>query len=121
MVDVAFPYHLDDRGRTATAGYDDHVRQMLELLLFTRVGERVNRSDFGCGLLDQVFSPNAPEIAAALNVTITAAIGRWLGDVISLTALEVTAEESQLTVFISYLVLATSSPAELTTSIPGVA
>jgi phage baseplate assembly protein W len=118
MLEVTFPYQLDDRGRTATATYEDHIEEMLELLLFTRPGERVNWPDFGCGLLDMVFGPNSPEIAAALSVTITAAIGRWLGDVISLTALDVSAEDSTLTVVISYVVAATGAPAESTMSIP---
>ena len=92
-IEIAFPYGLDDRGRTATATYDDHVEQMLELLLFTRPGERVNLPTFGCGLLDQVFAPNSPEIAAALNVTIAAAISLWLRDVLSVTSLDVTAQD----------------------------
>ena len=118
MLEVEFPYHLDDRGRTATTDYESHVREMLELLLLTRPGERVNRPDFGCGLLDLVFGPNSPEVAAALTVTITAAVGRWLADVISLTAVDVAAEESTLSVSISYGVIATGSEAELTLSIP---
>ena len=119
-MDIEFPYQLSPQGSTAVAASrDDHIAQMLEQLLFTRPGERVNRPDFGCGLYDMVFAPNSPEIAAALNVTITAAIGRWLGDVISLTALDVTAEESVLRVFIAYVVLATGTPAELTMSVPG--
>ena len=92
-IEIAFPYGLDDRGRTGTATYDDHVEQMLELLLFTRPGDRVDQPTFGCGLLDQVFAPNSPEIAAALNVTIAAAISLWLRDVISVSSLDVTAEE----------------------------
>lgn len=118
MLQVAFPYTLDDRGRTATVTYEEHIEQMLALLLFTRPGERVNRPDFGCGLLDMVFAPNSPEVAAALNVTITAAISRWLGDVISLTALDVTAVEGTLTVFVAYVVLATGDAAQMTMSIP---
>ena len=118
MIEIAFPYGLDDRGRTATASYDDHVEQMLELLLLTEPGERVNQPTFGCGLLDQVFAPNSPEIAAALSVTIAAAISLWLRDVLAVTSLDVTAE-GQLIVTIGYTVLATSSPASLTLSVPG--
>jgi uncharacterized protein len=117
-IEIAFPYALDDRGRTATTTYDDHVRQMLELLLFTRPGERVNLPTFGCGLLDQVFAPNSPEIAAALNVTIAAAISLWLHDVLSVASLDVTAEGSQLIVGIGYTVLATGSAVNLTLSVP---
>jgi uncharacterized protein len=118
-IEVAFPYCLDDRGRTATATYDDHIEQMLLLLLFTRPGERVNLPTFGCGLLDQVFAPNSPEIAAALNVTVAAAISLWLQDVLSLTSLDVTAQDNQLTFNIGYTVLATGSPTNLTVSVPG--
>jgi len=120
MMEIAFPYGLDDRGRTATATYNDHVEQMLELLLLTQPGERVNQPTFGCGLLDQVFAPNSPEIAAALNVTIAAAISLWLRDVLSVTSLDVTAQGSQLIVNIGYTVLATGSATNLTLSTPGV-
>jgi phage baseplate assembly protein W len=117
-IEVAFPYGLDDRGRTATATYNDHVEQMLLLLLFTRPGERVNLPTFGCGLLDHLFAPNSPEIAAALNVTIAAAISLWLQDVLQVTSLDVTAQGSQLNVNIGYIVLATGSPTNLTLSVP---
>ena len=117
---VAFPYGLDGRGRTATASYADHVEQMLLLLLLTRPGERVNQPTFGCGLLDQVFAPNSPEIAAALNVTIAAAISLWLHDVLAVTSLDVSSHDSQLTVNIGYIVLATGSATSLTLSTPGV-
>ncbi|MGZ4215252.1 MAG: GPW/gp25 family protein [Solirubrobacteraceae bacterium] len=118
MLEVAFPYNLDDRGRTATATHNDHVEQMLELLLLTSPGERVNQPAFGCGLLDMAFAPNSPEVAAALNVTISAAIGLWLGDVISLTSLDVSSQENQLHVSIAYTVLATNTTANLTLSVP---
>jgi phage baseplate assembly protein W len=118
-IEIAFPYQLDDRGRTATATYDAHVEQMLELLLLTRQGERVNQPTFGCGLIDAVFAPNSPEIAAALTVTIAAAISLWLRDVLSVTSLEVTAQGSLLNVSIDYTVLATGSPASLALSVPG--
>jgi len=58
-------------------------------------------------------------IAAALSVTIAAAISLWLRDVLAVTSLDVTADEGQLIVTIGYTVLATSSPASLTLSVPG--
>lgn len=119
MVDVAFPYHLDDRGRTATVRPDEHILQMLEQLLFTRPGERVNRPDFGCGLLDLVFAPNSPELAATLDVTVGAAVQRWLGDVITLTSLDVIADDSRLTVTLAYEILATGAAGAATLAVPG--
>ena len=108
-LDVAFPFTVDGRGRTAASGYDDHVRDMIELLLFTSPGQRVMRPDFGCGLGDLVFEPNSPEIAASLQSTVQASLQRWLGDVIDVVSVEVTSEDSTLRVFVAYVVRATGA------------
>ena len=104
-MNIDFPFHFDHLGRTATTVYDDHVRDMIEQLLFTNPGERVNRPDFGSGLLQLVFTPNSPELAAALQFTIQASFQRWLGDVIDVQALEVTSEDSTLRIVVQYVVL----------------
>jgi len=103
-MNIDFPFHCDSLGRTATTDDDDHVRDMIEQLLFTNPGERVNRPDFGSGLLQMVFAPNSPELASALQFTVQAALGRYLGDVIDLQQLTVTAEDATLTVTVSYVV-----------------
>src|SRR5260370_15951974 len=102
-MDIDFPYHFDSRGRTAATDADDHVRDMIDQLIFTNPGERVNRPDFGSGLLQMIFGPNSPELAAALQVTLKAALQRWLGDVIAVRSLDVSAVDSTLTVNLSYL------------------
>ena len=107
-MDIDFPYHFDGRGRTATTTYGEHVRDMIEQLLFTNPGERVNRPDFGSGLLQLIFAPNSPELAAALQFTVQAALQQWLGDVIQVQALEVSSEDSKLQVELKYLVLSTA-------------
>ncbi len=101
-MNIDFPFHFDGRGRTATTGDDDHVRDMIEQLLLTAAGERVNRPEFGSGLLQMIFAPNSPEIAAALQFTTEAAIQRWLGDLIELHALEVNSDDATLTVTVRY-------------------
>ena len=107
-MDLDFPYHLDSRGHSAGTGRDDHVRDMIEQLLFTSPGERVMRPDFGSGLLQMVFAPNSPEIATTIQFTLQAALQKWLGDVIAVRQLSVDAVDSTLTVSLSYLVRATS-------------
>jgi uncharacterized protein len=115
---VAFPYHLDARGRTAvTASRDDHIRQMLEQLLFTRPGERVNRPDFGCGLADLVFEPNSARLAAALEVMVVTSVGQWLGDVIALQNVDIESQDEKLLVNISYVVKATGEPGSTTVAV----
>jgi phage baseplate assembly protein W len=98
-----FPWHFDARGRTATVDDDEHLRDMIEQLLFTSPGERVNRPDFGSGVLELVFAPNSPELAAALQFTMRAALQRWLGDVLEVQDLEVTSDDASLRVDVAYL------------------
>ena len=104
-MNIDFPYHFDSRGRTATADRDDHARDMIEQLIFTNPGERVNRLDFGSGLLQLAFAPNSPELAATVQFTLRAALQRWLGDVIEVHDLNVDATDSTLTIALKYLVL----------------
>jgi len=103
-INIAYPFHLNNKGRTALSTADDHVREMLEQLLFTSPGERVNRPDFGSGIQQLVFEPTSPELAAALQFALKAAIQRWLGDIIQLQGLEVTSQESTLSIVIQYII-----------------
>ena len=109
-MNIDFPFGFDSRGRTATAGDDEHIRDMLEQLIFTNPGERVHRPDFGSGVLQLVFAPNSPELAAALQFTMQAAIQRWLGDLIDLHALEVSSEDAALRIDVQYVVRRTNQP-----------
>jgi phage baseplate assembly protein W len=103
-MNIDFPFHFDTRGRTASTDADDHVRDMIEQFLFTNAGERVNRPDFGSGLLQMVFAPNSPELAAALQFTVQAGLQQWLGDLIEVQRLEVTSDGATLRVELQYLV-----------------
>ena len=103
-MNIDFPFHFDSRGRTALTDDDDHIRDMIEQFLFTNAGERVNRPDFGSGLLQIIFAPNSPELATALQHTIQAGLQRWLGDLIEVRGLTVESEDSTVHINIQYLV-----------------
>jgi Bacteriophage baseplate protein W len=103
-MNIDFPFHFDGRGRSAATDDDEHIRDMIEQFLFTNAGERVNRPDFGSGLLQLVFAPNSPELAATVQFTIQAGLQRWLSDVIAVQKVEVTSEDSTLRVLVQYVV-----------------
>ena len=105
---IDFPLHFDSRGQTAKADYDHHIRDMIEQLIFTNPGERVNRPDFGSGLLQLIFAPNSPELAATVQFTVQAAIQQWLGDLIDLEELEVISSGSTLQLEMTYIVRQTA-------------
>ena len=109
MMQVDYPFSFDNRGRTADTPADDHIRDLIEQVLFTSPGERVNRPTFGCGLNQLVFAPNSPELAAATQFLVQGALQQWLGDLIVVNSVQVVSEDSTLTVTISYLVRQTQT------------
>src|SRR5215469_12141295 len=109
-MNINYPFYFDHRGRTAAADDDKHIRDMIEELLFTNPGERVNRPDFGSGVQQLVFAPNSPELAAALQFTLQGAVQRWLGDLIQLQNLKVTSSEARLTIDLQYAKRRTNQP-----------
>ncbi len=104
-----FPVRIDGRGRTAAAGPDEHVRDLIEQVLFTAPGERVMRPEFGCGLLRMVFEPGGSEAAAATQYLVQGALERELGDVIVLEGVSVEAVDAALVVTVAYVVRATQA------------
>ncbi|WP_144109690.1 GPW/gp25 family protein [Paraburkholderia sp. BCC1886] len=107
-MNIAYPFRFDPRGRTAQASDAEHVRDMIEQLLFSNPGDRVNRPDLGSGLQQMVFAPNSPELSAALQFTVQASLQRWLGDVIDIKALTVVSDESALRVDVQYMIRGTT-------------
>jgi len=102
-MNIDFPYGVDTRGRTAGADDEDHVRDMIEQVLFTAPGERVNRPTFGSGLLQLVFAPNSDALAATTQFLAQGALQQWLGDVITVEEVSVQNEDSRLTVTVRYI------------------
>lgn len=109
-VEVGFPFKVDGYGRIADPDYERHVEQMIELLLFTAPGERVNRPDFGCGLLQLIFGPDTESVASATSYLVQGALRQWLGEVIAVRHVEVKPVESNLQISISYVLLRDQQP-----------
>jgi hypothetical protein len=105
MIQISYPYQIDSRGHTAPATADDHIRHMIEQVLFTDPGERVNRPDFGAGVRQLLFAPVNDEMAAAAEFLIRGALQQWLGDLIQVEAVQVhaPATESNLQIVIQYV------------------
>lgn len=106
---VDFPFHVDGRGRTAEAPDEAYVRDLIEEVLFTTPGERVNRPEFGTGLMQLVFGPNSDELAATIQLLVRSALQQWLGDLISVEQVSAETRDSSLTIEVDYSLLATGT------------
>ncbi len=103
---VAFPLALRPNGLTRTDD-DRHavVRQLLEQLLFTNPGERVNRPTLGCGLMRDVFAARDEHLVTATRYQVKAEIEKWLGDVLRNVSVVVEGERSSLEILVGYQLL----------------
>jgi phage baseplate assembly protein W len=90
----------------AERSYEEHVDQMIRQVLLTAPGERINRPEFGCGVRRMLFAPNSDVSASLAQVSVHQALDRWLGTVITVDNVTVTAVDSMLTINISYVLLA---------------
>ena len=97
-----FPFGVDASGATATAGEDDHVRDLIMQVLFTNPGERVNRPEFGCGLRSLVFLPNSSALAAATQALVKGALQTWLEREIHVEAVQIEPRDERLEVTVAY-------------------
>lgn len=102
MQHVDDPLRIDTTGRTARTDDETHVRQMIEQVLLTAPGERVNRPSFGCGLQRLVFEPNSDTLAAASQLIVQGALQQWLGAVIAVDDVRIEVIDSTLHVEIGY-------------------
>jgi len=110
-MNIDFPYHVDSRGRTAEASDAEHVRDLVEQVLFTAAGERVNRPDFGTGLSQLVFAPNSDELAATIQFLVRGALQQWLGDRIRVDAVVAESRDASLEIDVRYTILLTQTAA----------
>ena len=107
---LLYPYQFDGRGHTTEADEATYIRGLIEQVLFTSPGERVMRPDFGSGLMQLVFAPNSPELAATTQFLVQGSLQQWLGDLIALQAVEVEAVDSTLSVSVRYVIRRTGAP-----------
>jgi phage baseplate assembly protein W len=119
MDTLDFPYRFDGRGRTATTGTADHIRDLIEQVLFTSPGERVMRPDFGAGLLTLVFEPNSTTLAATATFLVQSALQQHLSHLIAVREVAVENIDATLQVTIRYAVLPEGTAQQATFVVPG--
>jgi phage baseplate assembly protein W len=106
-MNIAFPYCFDTTGHTAQTDPLTHIADMIEQILFTAPGERVNRPTFGSGTAQLVFAPNSDVLATAQQNVIQASLQMWLSDLISVQSVNVVPSDATLQITVVYTVLQT--------------
>lgn len=105
---IRYPFWINGlSGRAAEEGdYALYIRQLIRQVLLTTKGERVCRPQFGAGVRRQVFAPLSNETAALTRTLVLESLNRWLGRLIRVDRVDVTADMATLTISVEYLLIA---------------
>ena len=106
-MNLKLSYQFNRQGRTADVDYKAHIKNLIEQVLFTAPGERVNRPSFGSGLLQMVFEPNSSELAATTQFLVQGSLNQWLNHLIQVNEVRINSEDSTLEITIAYTILKT--------------
>ena len=107
-MNLDYPYGFGNNGLTAQTDLSGHIRDMIEQILFTSPGERVNRPTFGTGTATLVFAPNSDTLAAAQQQIIQASLQQWFIRVlIRVLDVAVSNVDATLQITIRYAILQT--------------
>jgi phage baseplate assembly protein W len=104
-LDFNYPIKIDNNGRTQRVNEDEHIRQLIEQVLFTSLGERVNRPTFGSGINQLVFGTNDDELASTVQFLVQGSLQQWLGDLIKIEAVAAESRDSAIYVTVQYSII----------------
>jgi phage baseplate assembly protein W len=100
---LAFPFRIGGDGRTATTdALERHVEEELYQLLLTDLGERLYLPELGTNLRKLVFEGADATTAGLAKATVTHAIGRWLGERVTVEDIDVQTAASVIEVMVRY-------------------
>jgi uncharacterized protein len=74
---VAFPPHLDASGQWAISVGAQNVRESLQILLLTSLGERLMYPGYGSSLRSNLFAPNNAATRKAIEEAMRTALKQW--------------------------------------------
>lgn len=74
---VAFPPHLDASGQWAMSVGAQNVRESLQILLLTSLGERLMYPGYGSSLRSSLFAPNNAATRKAIEEAMRTALKQW--------------------------------------------
>ncbi len=98
-----FPFKLNDVGKVDVLTGNENLHAKILQVVLTTPGERVNLPDFGCGLRDLVFDPNNDVLAATTEFAINKALQQWLGNDIIVSSVDVSNDEGELQIEVTYV------------------
>lgn len=98
---LAFPFAIAN-GLPRTVNLTGYIPQLIEQILFTAPGERVNRPNFGCGISQLVFQPLEEDAAVSLQQMLQAQLQQYITDYAEIVSLSVSSQSTEMLVTVTF-------------------
>ena len=104
---LAYPFQVHKLSRQIAEqpDYDSYIKELIHQVVLTVPGERINRPDFGSGVGRMVFEAGAAGASTFSKAIILSSLQKWLGELITVEAIETRFEDTTLFIEIHYIVL----------------
>ena len=111
-----FPMSVEaQRGGIASVHYEQDIQESIEIILGTAKGERVMRSDFGCGIHNLAFAVINSSLVTQIEQSVREALNEYERR-ISVEGISVDTSDTingRLLILIEYMIRATNQPGNL--------
>jgi len=74
---IAFPFRINQYSEIENSSYEKSIEESIEIILSTKLGERLMRPDFGCRVHELLFAPNSIETHNLAIFYVTESLKKW--------------------------------------------
>jgi phage baseplate assembly protein W len=112
---IAFPPRIGADGRWAWSAGSDNIRESIEIILLTEVGERLMLGSFGGDMNRFLFEPNTPSTHRQIQERVMLALRQWEPRIIvqDVSVMPDPDDELRAVVVIAYRLVATQADQQL--------
>ena len=93
--------------------YETYVAMLIEQVLLTMPGQRVNRPTFGCGVMQMVMQPMSEQMQAATQFLIQSQLQQATVGYATIQNVIATVDGTELAISVAYTITATAQSASL--------
>lgn len=106
---ISFPFQCSNDGSVKFSSFEDSVEESINIILSTKIGERMMNPEFGCQINELLFEDNTPETHAIAEQYVKSALRKWENRIVLINVKVESAELNKIVIEIEYQIKDTNS------------
>jgi phage baseplate assembly protein W len=108
-IGIDFDFGFNQYGEVKKSAYEASIEDSMNIILSTRIGERIMREDFGCRIHELLFAPNTTTTHNLMIYYVTEALKKWENRILLKDVKVIESSENSVNIDIEYQVRDTNS------------